>query len=135
MGKDNLAMVFTPSFLRCPYTDPSKIFSAAEKEKQFVLKLWDATPKLEPSKIAKIPHTILFEREEHYIPYYSEYFHTEQGITNNCSLNNAIIEHIDLIGKDSNGSPFAVSVATSFGRDRFRTYITTIEVATTNTSH
>ena len=33
MTKDNLAMVFAPSFLRCPSEDPSQIMAAAEKEK------------------------------------------------------------------------------------------------------
>lgn len=33
MNKDNLAMVFAPSFLRCPYEDATSIMAAAEKEK------------------------------------------------------------------------------------------------------
>jgi len=40
MSKDNLAMVFAPSVLRCPYSD-ARALSAADKEKSFVLKLID----------------------------------------------------------------------------------------------
>jgi len=37
MSKENLAMVFAPSFLRCPYTDYNRALTASEKEKEFVL--------------------------------------------------------------------------------------------------
>ena len=77
MGKDNLCMVFAPSFLRCPYSDTNKIFSAAEKEKKFLEKLWDIVPKILPSHVTKVPHNLIFEREEFYIPYYSENFSQE----------------------------------------------------------
>jgi len=39
MNKDNLAMVFSPSFLRCPYQDYNKALLASDKEKAFVLYL------------------------------------------------------------------------------------------------
>jgi len=44
MSKDNLCMVFAPGFLRCPYTEPNRILSAAEKEKAFLMNLWDKIP-------------------------------------------------------------------------------------------
>jgi len=37
MSKENLAMVFAPSFFRCPYTDYNRALNASEKEKEFVL--------------------------------------------------------------------------------------------------
>jgi len=44
MNRDNLSMVFAPSFLRCPYDDYNLIFAAAEKEKAFVLSLLASLP-------------------------------------------------------------------------------------------
>jgi len=44
MSKENLAMVFSPSFLRCPYQDPHAVLSSAEKEKKFLLNLLDEVP-------------------------------------------------------------------------------------------
>ncbi len=77
MGKDNLCMVFAPSFLRCPYTDTHKIFASTEKEKVFVLALWETVPVLPKMHVSRIPNNLLFEREEHYIAYYSEKFSQE----------------------------------------------------------
>src|SRR5689334_20839909 len=37
MGKENLAVVFAPSFLRCPYQDYNKALTAADKEKGFLM--------------------------------------------------------------------------------------------------
>lgn len=44
MNADNLAMVFAPSFLRCPYQDYNQVLLAAEKEKLFVLFLLERIP-------------------------------------------------------------------------------------------
>lgn len=49
MTKDNLAMVFAPSFLRCPYQDYTKAIMAADKEKAFVLFLLNSLPGEEES--------------------------------------------------------------------------------------
>ena len=113
MGQDNLCMVFAPSYLHCPYSDPNKIFSAAEKEKEFVLSLWNIVPTIPQQFTSNVPHTLLFEREEQYIAYYSEYFSQE--------------EHINFIGKDANEHPMIISVANSFGRDQFRTLVITVQ--------
>lgn len=40
MTPDNLAMVFAPSLLRCPYDNPQVIFENAEKERKFTLALF-----------------------------------------------------------------------------------------------
>jgi hypothetical protein len=79
MNKDNLCMVFAPSFLRCPYTDTNKIFAATEKEKEFLLALWEIVPALPITHISKVPNNLIFEREEFYIAYYSENFAQEGG--------------------------------------------------------
>lgn len=39
MNQENLAMVFAPSFLRCPYQDYNQALMAADKEKAFVISL------------------------------------------------------------------------------------------------
>jgi hypothetical protein len=44
MSKDNLSMVFAPSFLHCPYLDYNQALFAAEKEKAFVAYLYDQVP-------------------------------------------------------------------------------------------
>jgi len=44
MNADNLSMVFSPSFLRCPYADYNKALAAAEKEKAFVMALMNNIP-------------------------------------------------------------------------------------------
>lgn len=45
MGAENLAMVFAPSFLRCPYQDYNKALTAADKEKAFILELIRTLPR------------------------------------------------------------------------------------------
>lgn len=44
MNSENLAMVFAPNFLRCPYQDYNQVLRAAEKEKTFVLFLLERIP-------------------------------------------------------------------------------------------
>lgn len=80
MNKENLALVFAPSFLRCPYTDPVAIMASSESEKHFVLELWNVVPPPEKRKVALFPYTLVFEREEKYIPYYQDYFASEKGL-------------------------------------------------------
>lgn len=53
--------------------------AASEKEKDFVLELWNVVPPPERRTVAVFPHTLLFEREEKYIPYYQDYFGHEKG--------------------------------------------------------
>lgn len=74
MGKDNLCMVFAPSFLRCTFTDPVKMLKAAGMEKGFVMSLWDSLPFTPSPRVAFVPKQLLLEREEKYIPYYADYF-------------------------------------------------------------
>mmetsp|Transcript_29526 Transcript_29526/g.41542 ORF Transcript_29526/g.41542 Transcript_29526/m.41542 type:complete len:901 (+) Transcript_29526:99-2801(+) len=112
MDIDNLAMVFAPSILRCPFDDPQQVLAFSEAEKMFVLSLTSVIEKRLKDKpvrhIAPIPHTILFEREEKYIPYYKDYFSVEK-------------DRIDFLGKDKAG-PVIVSVANAYARDEFRAY-------------
>lgn len=44
MSLENLSMVFAPSLLRCPYTDPLQILNAAKREGTFALKLLQLMP-------------------------------------------------------------------------------------------
>lgn len=100
----------------------------AEKEKVFTIGLMDYAPKkLERPTIATIPHTILFEREEKYIPYYNEYFFLEKGEISLVLLLTRV-EHVDFMGKDDKGQPIAASVAIVEGREFYRTLIITKEV-------
>lgn len=54
--------------------------STADKEKNFVLNLFDIIPSLTIPCVATVPHNLIFEREENYISYYNDYFFVEKGI-------------------------------------------------------
>ncbi len=94
MGVDNLALVFSPSFLRNPImttTTPMAVMTkealvgSSAHESQFCKKLIEklgpsSSLKLQRPKKVSLPFgPLLFEREEYYIPYYNEYFFVEKG--------------------------------------------------------
>jgi hypothetical protein len=43
------------------------------------MQLWNVVPAAPLPRMATIPHILLFEREDKYIPYYNDYFYVEKG--------------------------------------------------------
>jgi len=75
-----------------------------------VKQLWEVIPPLAKQHVAFLPRTIIFEKEEHYIPYYHDYFVTEQ-------------EHWNYMGKDDKNQTVVVCVAPVAGRTTYRSYV------------
>lgn len=44
MSVDNLSMVFAPTVLRCPYQDYNRVLASTDKQKAFMLNLFENVP-------------------------------------------------------------------------------------------